>query len=452
MHKHLKFFLFSFFLFSLFFSVKGQNIKGVVLDRISEEPVAEAHVFFKNTKSGTYTNKKGRFTLKLPDKGVRADTLVISHISYRTSEVLNPYFTKIDTVFLEQKSSVLSEVQVLQNKRLKRKLAYKKLKSIPTGVYSFATFIKEGKIYILGGDTSYLVDSYLKAINDYPYLTFYELYDRARENVPIPFYSDRIMVYDIATDTWNIRDNKLIKRANHSANLLGNKVYIIGGRRLSDNRLFEMLVDKIEVYHIDDETVEIDKTNPHQAINIATFTYGDNIITMGGSIKKEKDNEKIFTSKVHVFDTKTGLWYDLASMPVAKETTGVLINNKIWLFGGFNNQQLDGIESFDIKTGKWKKEGSLFEPAGMMAMAQNQHFVFFYYNGRLNIFDTEKRILKQYLVDLYLEGARMQYFNGKLYLYGGYKFTKFEVFPSADVYRIDLNELENTRLYKIRQL
>jgi hypothetical protein len=451
MKKPTLFALLIFFFIST--NTDAQVIKGIILDNVSEEPIIDAYVFFKNTNTGTHTNKKGRFNLKLPQNNRRADTLTISHINYLTKEIINPVFTGRDSVFLQSKANILSEVQIKQNKKLKRKLGYKKMRSIPIGIYNFASFIKDGEIYILSGDISYLVDAYQKAIQDYPYLNFYELQMRVMENQTMMSYSDKIMIYDIKTDSWKTENDKLIKRASHTVNHIGGKAYITGGKRLSDNRYFEMLVNKIEVYDLNTKKIEIDKTNPHQSVNSASFSYNDNIIIMGGSVKKNKLDKKTFSDKVHVFDTKTGLWYDLASMPSPKETSGVLINDKIYLFGGYNNEQLDDLESYDLKTGKWKIEGKLFDKIGIPAIASNgDDTVYFYSNGKLNLYNVKTRILKQYLIDLFIESSKIQYFENKLYLLGGYNATRYEISPSSAVYSIDLDELDNSRVHKIIKL
>jgi len=433
-------------------NINAQTVKGIVIDEVSNEPVIDAYVFLKNTNTGTHTNKNGRFNLKLPRNGQRADTLTISHINYLTKEIINPIFTGRDSVFLQLKSNVLSEIELKNNKKLKRKLSYERLAPIPVGIYSFASFIKNGKIYVFGGNTSRLVDTFLKTINDYPYLSFYDLQIKALENQSLVSYSDKLMVYDIKSDSWKTEETKLIKRANHAVNLIGDKAYILGGRRLSDNRIFEMLANKIEVYDLNNKTLEIDKTNPHQSINFASFSYKNDIIIIGGAVKKNKRDKKTFTDKVHVYDTEKGLWYDLASMPSPKETSGVLINDKIYLFGGYNNERLDHLESYDLKNGKWKIEGKLFDKIGVTAITSHGDQVYFYSNGKLNIYNISTRVLKQYLIDLFVESSRMEYFENKLYLLGGFNATKYEIYPSSKVYSIDLDKLGNSRLHKITKL
>ncbi len=213
-----------------------------------------------------------------------------------------------------------------------------------------------------------------------------------------------------------------------------------------------MLVNKIEVYDLNSKMVEIDKTNPHQSIIFASFNYKNDIIIMVGSVKKKKKEEKIFSDKVHVYDTQKGLWYDLAGMPSPKETGGVLIDDKIYLFGGYNKERLDKLESYDLKTGKWKVEGRLFDKIGVTAIASNGDKVYFYPNGKINIYNVKTRILKQYLIDFFIQSAKMQYFENKLYLLGGFNATKYEISPSSQVYSIDLDEIENSRLHKITKL
>jgi hypothetical protein len=82
------------------------------------------------------------------------------------------------------------------------------------------------------------------------------------------------------------------------------------------------------VFDIKSQTVTIDNTNPHQASEFASFTHKSNIIIMGGSIKMKENGSKEYSTKVHSFDINSGYWYELADMPTAKETNGILIRTK----------------------------------------------------------------------------------------------------------------------------
>lgn len=118
---------------------------------------------------------------------------------------------------------------------------------------------------------------------------------------------------------------------------------------------WEYLQDQIEVLDLEKQTIKTDHTNPHQAADFASFTYKDNIIVMGGSVKSTESGVKDFTDKVHLYNISSGYWYELAHMPIAKETTGALVDDKIYLIGGNNGKPISQIESFDLATEKWQK-------------------------------------------------------------------------------------------------
>ena len=219
------------------------------------------------------------------------------------------------------------------------------------GLHSFASTLVDDKIYVFGGDATREIDALKQVFQNYPQngpggnMNMNLYYKVASLDLwSLKHYNDDLLIYDIKLDRWSTNKAKFRKRAYHNTIYSNDdsKMYILGGKRYSKNRLFEYLDDKIEVYDIINNTINVDKTNPHQAVDFESFLYKDNIIVLGGSIKEKRNGEKIYIDKVHFYNTKTGLWYDLANMPIAKETKGVLIDDKIYLFGGFNNKSLRG--------------------------------------------------------------------------------------------------------------
>ena len=103
---------------------------------------------------------------------------------------------------------------------------------------------------------------------------------------------------------------------------------------------------------------------------------------MGGSTKQKRNGLKEYSNKVHLFNLKSGYWYELDSMPVAKETSGILIKDKIYLIGGFNKKPLTEIETFDLISKKWTVEGHLFYGIENPAIATNKNMI-------IQITDTE---------------------------------------------------------------
>ncbi len=221
---------------------------------------------------------------------------------------------------------------------------------------------------------------------------------------------------------------------------------------MSTNRTFEYLDDKIEILDPTIKSIKIDKTNSHQAINFGSFIYKNNLIVLGGSIKMNKNKEKVYSNKIHLFDLKTGLWYHIGNMPKAKETNGILIGDKIFLFGGYDVGPLTQIESFDLITGKWTIEGDLFSGVGRSAIAKNDNTIYLFENGRIFTYHIFSKELKEYHVNIFLKGTKMYFAHNKLFILGGVYEGEFSTQPSNEMFSIDLGEFENTRIHNIKKL
>ena len=260
------------------------------------------------------------------------------------------------------------------------------------------------------------------------------------------------MIYDIKTNQWETSEIKFKKRAYHNLNIYNNTIYVLGGKRVSTNGKFEYLEDKIEVFDINKNTVTIDNTNPHQATNFASFTYNGSIIAISGSIKMSEGGKKTYTNKVHSYDINSGYWYELANMPIAKEVNGVLIKDKIYLIGGTNGKALSTIEIFDLITETWNTEGELLNTSDLPAIANNNDIIYFFENEKINTYDINTKVLKEYLINLPLKGSKLYFCDDKLYIIGGYLENYYSQYPSASLFSIDINEFENTKPNRIKTL
>ncbi len=245
---------------------------------------------------------------------------------------------------------------------------------------------------------------------------------------------------------------KFKKRAYHNLNYYNNKLYVLGGKRLARNRKFEYLENQIEIFDQEKNIITIDNTNPHQAVNFASFSYGDKIIVMGGSIKKKSNGSKEYSNKIHLFNLKSGLWYELGPMPVAKEASGVLIKDKIYLVGGFNKKALTAIETYDLITGKWKKEGDLFKGISKPAITHNGAILYIFEDGKILTYNLLTKELNTYYINLFLKASKLFYSGNTLYILGGFREKSYSAYPSRSLFSIDLNEFENTKIHKTRKL
>jgi len=142
-------------------------------------------------------------------------------------------------------------------------------------------------------------------------------------------------------------------------------------------------------------------------------------------------------------------------MTKAKESNGVVVGDKIYLIGGFNDSPLSDLESFNLKTGEWKKEGDLFDVVDNPnpALTAQDSFIYIFDNNKLIVFNVISNILKEYKLNLPVKNARLHYYDNQLFVLGGYIKEEYSTTPSKEIYKIDLKELKNTKSkYKLLKI
>lgn len=434
-----------------FFSI-AQNINGIVVSQKTNLPIEDTNVFTLSNNFRTLTNEKGEFTLESVSKFKDNDIVEFSHIGYLTLKISWEDLKKANfRISLLEAVENLAELTITANHelKLKSKLNFNKLSPLKNAISSFGSCIKDDKIYIIGGNTSSEsnVIEKLKAKNinsDDP--NFLQKYlNELRFQFNGGTYKGDLLIYDIKADKWETSALKFKKRAFNNLNYYNNTMYVLGGKRISANQKFEYLEDEIEVFDLDKQTIIIDKTYPHKASNAASFTYKDNIIVMGGSVKATEKGASEFSNKVHLYNITSGYWYVLADMPIAKETSGILVNDKIYLVGGNNPKPLADIESFDLNTEKWQTEGELFSGLEKPTVASNNDLIYIFENRKMLVYDTKSKVLKEFLVELNLKFSAMYFFDNKLYIVGGNTFIDYTSSSSANVYSIAIDEFETTK-------
>lgn len=93
-------------------SVQAQSeIKGVVIDQKTQEPIIGATVLVKNTTNGVFTDIDGNFTL--PIKKDLPLTIVAKLVGYRTQEIDVYELDEPITITLAENANVLSEIVVV---------------------------------------------------------------------------------------------------------------------------------------------------------------------------------------------------------------------------------------------------------------------------------------------------------------------------------------------------
>ncbi|MBP6758144.1 MAG: galactose oxidase [Flavobacterium sp.] len=409
-------------------------------------PIENVNVTLKRINASTLTNEKGKFKLSISTRFQETDSIYFSHIGYAGKTISLAELQKNDfLIFLDEKFESLESIILSGNKPLKSKIAFTKLTPSKYALFSFGSILKDNKIYVIGGDASFKTDAWKKVQYEKPDPTIEDYLRELSFQFSGQSYKGNLLVYDIETGLWEISKLKFRKRAYHNLNEYNEKIYVLGGKSVSANGVFEYLDNKIEVFDIKNQTITIDNTNPHQASEFASFTHNDNIIIMGGSTKMKENGSKEYSNKVHSYDINSGFWYELSSMPTSKETNGVLVKDKIYLIGGFNTKPLSTVESFDLLTEKWKTEGELFYGLNAPAITQNDGIIYFFENEKIFTYDTNTKQLKEYLINLPMKASKLYFSKNKLYLLGGYIENYYSKYPSPNLFSIDIIEFENTK-------
>lgn len=432
------------------FLSNAQNIKGVVLDKNTNLGIEDVYIMSK-TSFTALTDKDGKFSLKVKSEIEDNDSIYFSHVGYNPKRVLISEFKKDNfSIQLETEIENLKETTVYSYKNLKSKISFTKLSNLKKGIYSFGSVLIDGKIYVIGGDTSFESDAYKKLQYEIPDFTMEDYMRALAMQFSGNTFSGNLFIYNIKQDYWEKSTADFRKRAYHNLNYCDNKIYVIGGRRRSRNGVYDYLENTIEVYDLKNNTIAIDKINPHQAINFSSFTYKDNIIILGGSTKSNEKGKKIYSKEVHDYDTKSGYWYKLEDMPTAKETSGVLVGDKIYLIGGYDDKPLTEITTLDLITGKWTKIGDLPYAMEKPALTGHNDTIYIFENGKISTLDIQSNTLNEYLIDLPMKGSQLYFYNDTIYLLGGSIENYYSKSPSADFYRVDIDEFTTTKIHRFK--
>ena len=428
----------------------GQEIRGQILDLKSNQPVELVNIYFKGEKSGTISNKEGLYNLNLSSVPSQNDTLKFSKVGFKTQKITYKNLQEDNfSVYLEMTIDTINEITV-NSKKIKSSVRFTKLTSLKSGLFSFGSVLIKDSIYIIGGDLSTKNNSTLRAASNTNYINDPSFSDLNKElfrsdNTNFNDFSDKIYVYNIKNNTFNYSPISIESRANHAAINFNDIIYILGGKTMSKRKRYQYLCNTIDVINVNNNQKKTYKMNPHQAANFASALYGDYIVVMGGSIKENEDGTKVYSNKSHFLNVVTGDWFELTDMPTPKETKGVIINNKMYLIGGFNGQPLPTIESFDMISGVWKYEGILPTSMANPALTTMDSTIYIFDNSELVVFNTASGSYREYKINLPLSNSQIQYHQDNLYIIGGYIEDRFSTTPSSIIFKVDLNELNQTK-------
>ncbi|NIM58986.1 MAG: hypothetical protein GTO16_08605 [Candidatus Aminicenantes bacterium] len=188
---------------------------------------------------------------------------------------------------------------------------------IPRNTLTAATG-PDGKIYAIGG-----------FINTVPY-----------------GLTNRVDVYDPATDTWSPGNPMPTARDWPGAAVVDGKIYVIGGGRSSWKG------QRVEMYDPQTDTWSIKSPKPSSRYAMGVAVADGKIYTIGGAVVWSA----IATTTVEMYDPQTDTWSTKSPMPGARYRLAAVTgpDGKIYAIGGSDGGLLvNKVQAYDPKTDTW---------------------------------------------------------------------------------------------------
>ncbi|XP_054785640.1 tRNA wybutosine-synthesizing protein 2/3/4 isoform X2 [Prosopis cineraria] len=165
----------------------------------------------------------------------------------------------------------------------------------------------------------------------------------------------------------------LSSRLGHTSSLVGDYMFLIGGRTGPDKILGEVWV--LDTAKNCWKLMQCGGSDFLPRHRHAAAAVGSNIYVFGGL-----DNDNIFSS-FYILDTINLIWKKVpvsGDWPCARHSHSMVAHgSQIFMFGGYDGTKaLDDLYSFDIRKGQWKKE----KTAGRNPHARFSHSMFAYKN------------------------------------------------------------------------
>lgn len=145
--------------------------------------------------------------------------------------------------------------------------------------------------------------------------------------------------FDPETRQWRILPDAPHARDHFNAVVIGDKLYLAGGRITSakTQQIATLTVPEIDVYDFKKETWETLPASmdlPTLRAGCTAIKFKSKLIVIGGESVKQKESHH----EVEAFNTKSGKWTKLPALVTGRHDTGALTyKNKIYIVAGSTN-------------------------------------------------------------------------------------------------------------------
>lgn len=219
--------------------------------------------------------------------------------------------------------------------------------------------------------------------------------------------------YNITNNKWSVLNSTLLPRRFANSETYDNKIYIFNGWGNSH----------LEIVDLATNTITKGATNRSYTGNAGSAIYNGKIYVFGGSGLNGAETT-VFSNKFQYYDIASNTWNPLPDMPTARETRGKIVNDKLYVIGGFNGTPSRLINVYDLKTNLWVDKYTM--PVAIaghsLAVSGNKIFIIGGFNNQsfLAYFDTTTNKLYQLSSNMIPRRySTTEVYNNKLYIIGG---------------------------------
>lgn len=185
----------------------------------------------------------------------------------------------------------------------------------------------------------------------------------------------------------------------------------------------------IRMLNLDDNSITELGELPIAAKNMGLARADNTIYIFGGSVQATP--RFVCSDKVFSYDLKSGHLEQLPDMPIPQEASGAIIEGKLFILGGYDQNALTSVYQYDLEEQEWSTLAPLETPLSNYSLVQYEHYLIlvgdYVKTNQILVYDTrndKRHYLKMNLNGRYLGAAVV---DEHLYIYGG-------VVPSPNYY------------------
>lgn len=249
-----------------------------------------------------------------------------------------------------------------------------------------------------GGVTSVIVNDNIYVSNGY------------QEKASDPKYMEK---YNITDNSWTVLNSTLLPKRFANSETYNNKIYIFNGWGNSH----------LEILDLATNTITKGAVNRSYTGNSGSAIHNGKIYVFGGS-GLNGAAKTTFSNKFQYYDIASNTWNPLPNMPTAREAKGKIVNDKLYVIGGFNGTPSRMVNVYDLNTNLWINQYTM--PAAIsghsLAVSGDKIFIVGGFNNQsfLAYFDTTTNKLHQLSSNMIpRRHAAAEVYNNKLYIIGG---------------------------------